>query len=64
MLTCTLLDGPTANAVKPSGVGLGLGGAVRRSETFIIPIASCLQGKILAPSTARLPTAGSVALGH
>jgi hypothetical protein len=31
------------------------GGAVRRSETFIIPIASCLQGTILAPTPARLP---------
>ena len=28
------------------------------------PIASCLQGTILAPTTARLPTAGSVAHGH
>jgi hypothetical protein len=40
------------------------GGAVRRSETFIIPIASCLQGTILAPTPARFPTAGSVAHGH
>jgi hypothetical protein len=40
------------------------GGAVRRSETFIIPIVSCLQGTILAPTPARLPTAGSVAHGH
>jgi hypothetical protein len=31
------------------------GGAVRRSETFIIPIASCLQGTILAPIPARPP---------
>jgi hypothetical protein len=31
------------------------GGAVRRSETFIIPIASCLQGTILAPTPARPP---------
>jgi hypothetical protein len=37
---------------------------VRRSETFTIPIASCLQGTILAPSPAGLPTAGSVAHGH
>ena len=41
------------------------GGAVRRSERlFRFPIASCLQGTILAPTTARLPTAGSVAHGH
>jgi hypothetical protein len=45
-------------------VGLGRGGAVRRSETFIIPIASCLQGTILALTSARPPTAGSVAHGH
>jgi hypothetical protein len=31
------------------------GGAVRRSETFFIPIASCLQGTILVPTPARLP---------
>ena len=32
------------------------GGAVRRSETFtIVPIASCLQGTILAPTQARPP---------
>jgi hypothetical protein len=37
---------------------------VRRSETFIIPIASCLQGTILAPTPARLSTAGSVAHCH
>jgi hypothetical protein len=36
-------------------VGLGQGGAVRRSETFTIPIASCLQGTILAPTPARPP---------
>jgi hypothetical protein len=30
-------------------------GAVRRSETFMIPIASCLRGTILAPIPARLP---------
>jgi hypothetical protein len=35
--------------VTGNGVGLGRG-AVRRSETFIIPIASCLQGTILALS--------------
>jgi hypothetical protein len=48
------------------------GGAVRRSEIiiipiaeiFIIPIASCLQGMVLALSPARLPTASSVAHGH
>jgi hypothetical protein len=45
-------------------VGLGRGGAVRRSEFFIIPIASCLQGTILAPTPARPPTDGSVAHGH
>jgi hypothetical protein len=45
-------------------VGLGRGGAVRRSETFFIPIASCLQGTILASTPARPPTAGSVARGH
>jgi hypothetical protein len=37
---------------------------MRRSEAFIIPIASCLQGMIMAPTPARPPTAGSVALGH
>jgi hypothetical protein len=31
------------------------GGAVRRSEPFTIPIASCLQGTILAPTQARPP---------
>jgi hypothetical protein len=45
-------------------VGLGRGGAVRRSEISFIPIASCLQGTILAPTPARPPTAGSVAHGH
>jgi hypothetical protein len=40
------------------------GGAVRRSGTFINPIGSCLQGTILALTSARLPTAGSVAHGH
>jgi hypothetical protein len=36
---------------QSSGSG---GGAVRRSEPFIIPIARCLQGTILAPILARL----------
>jgi hypothetical protein len=45
------------------GSGSG-GGAVRRSEPFIVPIASCLQGTILAPTPARLLTVGSVAHGH
>jgi PAB1-binding protein PBP1 len=45
-------------------VGLGRGGAMRRSVPFIIPISSCPQGTILAPTPARLPTAGSVAHGH
>ena len=49
--------------VTGNGVGLGRG-AVRRSETFIIPIASCFQGTILALTPAMLPTAGSVARGH
>jgi hypothetical protein len=43
---------------QPSVVGerrARAGGAVRRSETFVIPIASCLQGTILAPIPARPP---------
>jgi hypothetical protein len=43
------------------------GGAVRRSETStIVPIASCLQGTILAPTPARppRPAAWLTAIGH
>jgi hypothetical protein len=45
-----------------TGHGVGLAG--RRPETFLLPIASCLQGTILAPISATLATAGSVAHSH
>jgi hypothetical protein len=51
--------GENDNAASGSG-----GDAVRRSGSFFIPIASCLQGTILAPTQARLPTTGSVAHGY
>jgi hypothetical protein len=48
-----------------SGSGGGRGEAIR--DVYYFPIASCLQGTILgflAPTPARIPTAGSVASGH
>jgi hypothetical protein len=54
---------PLLVMVCPLLVRLGRG-AVRRSESLRFPIASCLQGSILAPTAARLPTACSVAHGH
>ena len=44
----------TLPIVTPQGRARA-GDAVRRSETFTIPIASCLQGTILAPTPARPP---------
>jgi hypothetical protein len=37
---------------------------VLRAAANSLPIASCLQGTILAQTAARLPTASSVAHGH
>jgi hypothetical protein len=60
----TSLMGVVAAALSMDSAGPGLcraraWGVVRRSETFTIPIASCLQGTILAPTPARPPRPAS-----
>jgi hypothetical protein len=48
--------------VNPVRVGRGRGEAMR--NVYYLPMASCLQATILAPTTAWLPAAGSVAHGR